>query len=303
MRLSGNDRNCFITCHRRQRMSHSAVRACAGGMYNFFRHTLRESHVPHVRRLHHEKVRAPVQESKERVQQLFNAAVLLCKPQQHAVESVTSCHARVQNRSRRVAQLKRVPQTKEMPWRPTLQRDWPVPMPAAPPRRPTSRTRPLAASTLPRAMTSKYAKRFKVPPGFSELLKDFTKEYLRAVSMEGHGTSRQQVYEFGHKYFEGMLQERQASEQRMDPAHLRERITQLFRASDRDSSGFLDRREFKAAFVSFAEELGLSSADVRRIMAEADVNGDGVIDYNGAPAPAHAPAPAPALAARSRPAD
>merc|ERR1719253_1144644 len=53
----------------------------------------------------------------------------------------------------------------------------------------------------------------------------------------------------------------------------------MFRHADMDKSGFLDRRELKSVFIKLRDDLGLSDKDIRLLMAEADENEDGVIDY------------------------
>jgi Ca2+-binding EF-hand superfamily protein len=63
------------------------------------------------------------------------------------------------------------------------------------------------------------------------------------------------------------------------PADFRETIKRLFMGADADGSGFLDRKELKTVFDGLKEELGLSSKDIKLIMAEADENDDGVIEY------------------------
>jgi Ca2+-binding EF-hand superfamily protein len=63
------------------------------------------------------------------------------------------------------------------------------------------------------------------------------------------------------------------------PADFRETIKGMFRRADLDKSGFLDRRELKSVFIQLREDLGLSDSDIRLLMAEADENDDGVIDY------------------------
>ncbi|GMH87897.1 hypothetical protein TL16_g10997 [Triparma laevis f. inornata] len=96
--------------------------------------------------------------------------------------------------------------------------------------------------------------------------------------------------EFGawQMYFMELL-ERQESEmydnaegdapERMSNDDLITKVGLLFDQADADGNGFLDRKEFKAVFVSLKEELGLSNKVIKQIMAEADENDDGVIEY------------------------
>jgi len=66
---------------------------------------------------------------------------------------------------------------------------------------------------------------------------------------------------------------------KMSNDQLIERVASLFSQADADGNGFLDRKEFKQVFVSLKEELGLSNKVIKQIMAEADENDDGVIEY------------------------
>jgi len=63
------------------------------------------------------------------------------------------------------------------------------------------------------------------------------------------------------------------------PVDFRNTIKEMFRHADMDKSGYLDRRELKSVFVQLRTDLGLSDSDIRLLMAEADENDDGVIDY------------------------
>ena len=66
---------------------------------------------------------------------------------------------------------------------------------------------------------------------------------------------------------------------KMSNDQLIERVASLFSQADADGNGFLDRKEFKQVFVSLKEELGLSNKVIKQIMAEADENDDGAIEY------------------------
>eukprot|EP00239_Pterosperma_sp_CCMP1384_P001090 CAMPEP_0197856106 /NCGR_PEP_ID=MMETSP1438-20131217/27912_1 /TAXON_ID=1461541 /ORGANISM="Pterosperma sp., Strain CCMP1384" /LENGTH=454 /DNA_ID=CAMNT_0043471453 /DNA_START=104 /DNA_END=1468 /DNA_ORIENTATION=+ len=63
----------------------------------------------------------------------------------------------------------------------------------------------------------------------------------------------------------------------MDDAEIQDFCVELFMGYDVDSNGCLDRKEFKAAMRS--SELGFNTKEIRAIMAEADENGDGLIEY------------------------
>lgn len=129
-------------------------------------------------------------------------------------------------------------------------------------------------------MTSKYAKRFHVPDGFPELLKDLTREVMREVTEGRRSGEREELCRFAHEFFVRRLQqraERQGPD--MSDEELHSHILDLFRRADADGNGYLDHGEFKAVLQSVAEELRLSHGEIRSIMAEADTNEDGVIEY------------------------
>ena len=63
------------------------------------------------------------------------------------------------------------------------------------------------------------------------------------------------------------------------PADFRQTIKRLFASADKDGSGSLDRKELKTVFDGLKQELGLSNKDIKLIMAEADENDDGVVEY------------------------
>ncbi|KAG5184765.1 hypothetical protein JKP88DRAFT_289709 [Tribonema minus] len=58
-----------------------------------------------------------------------------------------------------------------------------------------------------------------------------------------------------------------------------DRISLLFTEADTDGNGSLSRREFQEIFNLLAEELELSDSDVLHILAEADENDNGVVEY------------------------
>jgi len=132
-------------------------------------------------------------------------------------------------------------------------------------------------------MASKYARQFSLPNGFPEILKDFTREVLRSQTED--------MYKFGYEYFTEQIRRRdnpqdyqEQGEESGDPnrlsgEELKLKIEQLFTEADADGNGYLDRKEFKQVFNGLQEELGLTKKDVIKIMAEADENADGVIEY------------------------
>jgi len=126
-------------------------------------------------------------------------------------------------------------------------------------------------------MAAKFARNFTLPEGFPQLLKDFTREVLRA--------DPEDVYKFGHEYFSEAIERRNnpedygAEPERLSMEELKERIAQWFDEADADGNGVLDRKEFKKVFQGLQADLGLTDKDVLKIMAEADENEDGQIGY------------------------
>ena len=126
-------------------------------------------------------------------------------------------------------------------------------------------------------MVSKYSKEFEVPKDFPSVLKAFSREVLR--------NQPENIYEFGAEYFATLLAEAAAQEagtggtaqERLTPEQLEGLLKDLFKEADTDQSGALSMKEFKE--VIRLANLGLSDREVGRLLAEADVNQDGEIDY------------------------
>ena len=125
-------------------------------------------------------------------------------------------------------------------------------------------------------MPSKYSKEFTVPKDFPSVLKSFTREVLRSQP--------DNIYEFGASYFTDLLAQAEAamaadegSVKRLSPAELEELLVSLFREADKDGSGALSLHEFKDCLASV--DLGLPESEARRILCEADINGDNEIEY------------------------
>jgi len=67
---------------------------------------------------------------------------------------------------------------------------------------------------------------------------------------------------------------------RLSPTELEEYLRNVFTSADLDGSGVLSITEFKEVFKMFSlNEIGLDDAEAQRVMAEADVNGDGQISF------------------------
>mmetsp|Transcript_7630 Transcript_7630/g.18250 ORF Transcript_7630/g.18250 Transcript_7630/m.18250 type:complete len:458 (-) Transcript_7630:73-1446(-) len=138
-------------------------------------------------------------------------------------------------------------------------------------------------------MASAYAKRMVVPDEFPAALKEYTREALRNLPADvAPGSEGLWLLEFGAEFFgkraggeaSGPSADLVASVEEMTPEELRERITSIFLEADVDGNGFLDHKEFKEVVRRFTTELGLEVSDMRRIMAEADENEDGAIEYH-----------------------
>lgn len=129
-------------------------------------------------------------------------------------------------------------------------------------------------------MSARYQKTFTIPEGFPQLLKAFTREILR--------NQPDNIYEYGAKYFEDLIEENKRAAERVDEPEvaaddedagasaqagwwnmgdeeLQDFIMDRFMEYDDDQDGYLDRHEFKTLLTS--TDLGLSTKDVRRIMS------------------------------------
>lgn len=126
-------------------------------------------------------------------------------------------------------------------------------------------------------MTSKYAKALSIPGGFSDVLRDLTREILRQQPAD--------INAFAHQYFADAVAARDAAPAdervatKLSPEELQQLVMQLFIQADADQSGYLDHGEFKNVLKSVQEELDLSRNDVLRLASEADEDGDGIINY------------------------
>jgi Ca2+-binding EF-hand superfamily protein len=136
-------------------------------------------------------------------------------------------------------------------------------------------------------MASKHAQSFAIPEGTSGVLTELTKEVLRVSTYSEDINSAEDLHAFCYSYFMEQLERRESEAydgegevpERMSNDDLIVKVGQLFDQADQDGNGFLDRKEFKQVFVSLKEELGLSNKVIKQIMAEADENDDGVIEY------------------------
>lgn len=134
-------------------------------------------------------------------------------------------------------------------------------------------------------MASKYARRMVVPSDFAETLKGFAREVLRQLPKDvDEDAAEAWIYNFGASYFSNAASTEPAPAflelENLTRDELEAKLVDLFLEADADNSGTLDHREFKTVFRKFADELGFPKADVRRIMAEADENESGAIEYH-----------------------
>ena len=156
-------------------------------------------------------------------------------------------------------------------------------------------------------MSGKYSKHFGVPPGLPLVLKDFTREVLRAQPEED------QLFAFGYEYFRDLLEQEEQAQaggfSRLSPDELQDLLARMFISADKDQSGALSMEEFKvrcalpapackppgpciptrtdSAWLLLGRQdvlkmtnLGLSDREVMRVMAEADFDGNGEISYS-----------------------
>merc|ERR1712159_968806 len=127
------------------------------------------------------------------------------------------------------------------------------------------------------AMTSRYRRPFRYPDGFADVLRDFTREVLR--------DQPKSIPEYGAAYFDRIL--KQSAEQqviaeegsggpdRMSQEQLLEYLSQVFMEADVDGSGSLSYKEFKKVLQT--AKFGFEKEDVRRMLMEADEDGDGTL--------------------------
>jgi Ca2+-binding EF-hand superfamily protein len=130
-------------------------------------------------------------------------------------------------------------------------------------------------------MSSKFAKQFQVPPEFPDILKDFTREVLR--------NQPENITEFAAKYFEclasGLPTEMSQVEAgggtdfELSLDEIEGLIQDLFRKYDQDGNQYLDPSEFKSLMNDLQQRLDFPKDEIVRFLAEADMNADGMIEY------------------------
>jgi len=142
--------------------------------------------------------------------------------------------------------------------------------------RPSGRRRPPWA-----AMSGKFARQYRIPPEFPDVLKDFAREVLRNQPAN--------VHEFAAKYFDcltnglpadaGAGQVVADDEADMSLEEVESIIQDLFHKYDEDSNQFLDPQEFKALMEDLQARLDFPKDQIYLFLSEADMNADGMIEY------------------------
>jgi len=131
-------------------------------------------------------------------------------------------------------------------------------------------------------MSSKFAKQYQIPPEFPDILKDFAREVLR--------NQPSNINEFAAKYFDCLAQGLPAEgqggevgaadgEPEMSLDEVETIIQDLFHKYDGDGNGFLDPSEFKSLMNDLQQRMDFPPDEIYRFLAEADMNEDGMIEY------------------------
>jgi len=130
-------------------------------------------------------------------------------------------------------------------------------------------------------MSSKFAKQYQIPPEFPDILKDFAREVLRNQPAN--------INEFAAKYFDCLAQGLPAEgqgeaggagdEPEMSLDEVETIIQDLFHKYDNDGNGYLDPTEFKALMNDLQQRMDFPPDEIYRFLAEADMNEDGMIEY------------------------
>jgi len=131
-------------------------------------------------------------------------------------------------------------------------------------------------------MSSKFAKQYQIPPEFPDILKDFAREVLR--------NQPSNINEFAAKYFDCLAQGLPAEgqggevgaadgEPEMSLDEVETIIQDLFHKYDWDGNGFLDPSEFKSLMNDLQQRMDFPPDEIYRFLAEADMNEDGMIEY------------------------
>mmetsp|Transcript_85861 Transcript_85861/g.243484 ORF Transcript_85861/g.243484 Transcript_85861/m.243484 type:complete len:423 (-) Transcript_85861:123-1391(-) len=129
-------------------------------------------------------------------------------------------------------------------------------------------------------MSSKFAKQYQIPPEFPDILKDFAREVLRNQPAN--------INEFAAKYFDCLANGLPADargqiagdeDPEMSPEEVMSIIQDLFHKYDKDGNQFLDPQEFKSLMEDLQQRLDFPKDQIYLFLAEADMNADGMIEY------------------------
>ena len=115
-----------------------------------------------------------------------------------------------------------------------------------------------------------------IPDGFPEMLRTFTLELLRAQP--------DNIYEFGASYFGNQTSNNSSSPAgdstlQLDLPALKNRIEMMFASADQGQKGFLNPREAHDLIATLGPEFSLTESDIKYIMAEADTDMNGQIEF------------------------
>lgn len=132
-------------------------------------------------------------------------------------------------------------------------------------------------------MSSQFAVKFTIPVGFPEVLKDFTREVLRAINMDQTcGETEADMYQFASEYFSDLATS--SATPNLSENEILGLARRLFVEADVDNSGTIEAGELEQVMRELASSIGFHrNADIAKIVKEvltaADSNDDGVVDY------------------------
>mmetsp|Transcript_19386 Transcript_19386/g.45473 ORF Transcript_19386/g.45473 Transcript_19386/m.45473 type:complete len:425 (-) Transcript_19386:106-1380(-) len=131
-------------------------------------------------------------------------------------------------------------------------------------------------------MSSAFAKQYRIPPEFPDILKDFAREVLRNQPAN--------INEFAAKYFDclanGLPADAKGGTMGVDDdpdmslEEVESIIQELFHKYDKDGNQFLDPQEFRSLMEDLQRRLDFPEDMIYLFLAEADMNADGMIEYD-----------------------
>lgn len=131
-------------------------------------------------------------------------------------------------------------------------------------------------------MSSKYATQLEIPSDFPNVLRDLSREILRAVTYESIQGTEEEILAFASKHFKKMARQGRAT--RFNRRKIMNAAMELFASADEDGSGDLDAYEVANVFRALGSDIGVTSNFqiehmTNMIMKEADISGDGLLQY------------------------